>query len=116
MARSKITLQLSHCYRFDFRRDRLRAGDTGMRKLEIVETVPEWFNLRTKTVEIRATAAFRPKDATPARYRSRISPPIFSAATVQDENEDRHRERSRSNDAPAPDRQSESAPYGQFDL
>jgi site-specific recombinase XerD len=35
---------------------------TGMRKLEIVEAVPEWFDLRAKTVEIRATATFRPKD------------------------------------------------------
>lgn len=35
---------------------------TGMRKLEIVEAVPEWFNLSRKTVEIRATATFRPKD------------------------------------------------------
>ncbi|MFZ3375037.1 MAG: tyrosine-type recombinase/integrase [Chthoniobacterales bacterium] len=35
---------------------------TGMRKLEIIEAVPEWFNLSRKTVEIRATATFRPKD------------------------------------------------------
>ncbi|MEO8351349.1 MAG: tyrosine-type recombinase/integrase [Chthoniobacteraceae bacterium] len=35
---------------------------TGMRKLEIVESVPEWFNLRAKTLEIRTTATFRPKD------------------------------------------------------
>lgn len=35
---------------------------TGMRKLEIVEAVPEWFNLSGRTVEIRATATFRPKD------------------------------------------------------
>jgi integrase len=35
---------------------------TGMRKLEIVEAVPEWFNLSARTVEIRATATFRPKD------------------------------------------------------
>jgi site-specific recombinase XerD len=35
---------------------------TGMRKLEIVEAVPEWFNLTRRTVEIRATATFRPKD------------------------------------------------------
>jgi integrase len=34
----------------------------GMRKLEIVEAVPEWFNLSARTVEIRATAPFRPKD------------------------------------------------------
>jgi site-specific recombinase XerD len=34
----------------------------GMRKLEIVEAVPEWFNLSARTVEIRATATFRPKD------------------------------------------------------
>lgn len=34
----------------------------GMRKLEIVEAVPEWFNLQTRTLEIRATATFRPKD------------------------------------------------------
>jgi site-specific recombinase XerD len=34
----------------------------GMRKLEIVEAVPEWFNLSGRTVEIRATATFRPKD------------------------------------------------------
>lgn len=34
----------------------------GMRKLEIVEAVPEWFNLKTRTVEIRATETFRPKD------------------------------------------------------
>ena len=34
----------------------------GMRKLEIVEAVPEWFNLPGRTVEIRATATFRPKD------------------------------------------------------
>jgi site-specific recombinase XerD len=35
---------------------------TGMRKLEIVEAVPEWFNLSTRTVEIRAPSTFRPKD------------------------------------------------------
>ena len=35
---------------------------TGMRKLEIIEAVPEWFNLSRRTVEIRATATFRPKD------------------------------------------------------
>jgi len=35
---------------------------TGMRKLEIVEAVPEWFNLSARTVEIRATTTFRPKD------------------------------------------------------
>lgn len=35
---------------------------TGMRKLEIVEAVPEWFNLSARTVEIRQTATFRPKD------------------------------------------------------
>lgn len=35
---------------------------TGMRKLEIVEAVPDWFNLARRTVEIRATATFRPKD------------------------------------------------------
>jgi site-specific recombinase XerD len=35
---------------------------TGMRKLEIVEAVPEWFNLTARTLEIRATATFRPKD------------------------------------------------------
>lgn len=35
---------------------------TGMRKLEIVEAVPEWFNLAARTLEIRATATFRPKD------------------------------------------------------
>ncbi len=34
----------------------------GMRKLEIVEAVPDWFNLRTRTLEVRATASFRPKD------------------------------------------------------
>jgi site-specific recombinase XerD len=34
----------------------------GMRKLEIVEAVPEWFNVSARTVEIRATATFRPKD------------------------------------------------------
>jgi len=34
----------------------------GMRKLEIVEAVPEWFNLSARTVEIRATTTFRPKD------------------------------------------------------
>ncbi|MEI9892846.1 MAG: tyrosine-type recombinase/integrase [Chthoniobacter sp.] len=34
----------------------------GMRKLEIVEAVPEWFNLSTQTLEIRATTSFRPKD------------------------------------------------------
>jgi integrase len=34
----------------------------GMRKLEIVEAVPEWFNLKTQTLEIRATPTFRPKD------------------------------------------------------
>jgi len=34
----------------------------GMRKLEIVEAVPEWFNLSRRTVEIHATATFRPKD------------------------------------------------------
>ena len=31
-------------------------------KLEMVEAVPEWFNLPGRTVEIRATATFRPKD------------------------------------------------------
>ena len=36
----------------------------GMRKLEIVEAVPEWFNLLRRTVEIRATATFRPKALT----------------------------------------------------
>jgi integrase len=35
---------------------------TGMRKLEIVEAVPEWCDLRAKRVEIRATATFGPKD------------------------------------------------------
>jgi site-specific recombinase XerD len=35
---------------------------TGMRKLEIVEAVPEWFNLEARTLEIRTTATFRPKD------------------------------------------------------
>lgn len=35
---------------------------TGMRKLEIVEAVPEWFNLKRRTLEIRSTATFRPKD------------------------------------------------------
>jgi site-specific recombinase XerD len=35
---------------------------TGMRKLEIIEAVPEWFNLSARTIEIRATASFRPKD------------------------------------------------------
>jgi site-specific recombinase XerD len=35
---------------------------TGMRKLEIVEAVPDWFNLTRRTVEIRETATFRPKD------------------------------------------------------
>lgn len=35
---------------------------TGMRKLEIVEAVPEWFNLSTRTVEIRATSTFRLND------------------------------------------------------
>ena len=35
---------------------------TGMRKLEIVEAVPEWFNLAARTVEIRQTDTFRPKD------------------------------------------------------
>jgi site-specific recombinase XerD len=35
---------------------------TGMRKLEIIEAVPDWFNLSARTVEIRATATFRPKD------------------------------------------------------
>jgi site-specific recombinase XerD len=35
---------------------------TGMRKMEIVEAVPEWFNLTAQTVEIRATETFRPKD------------------------------------------------------
>ena len=34
----------------------------GMRKLEIVEALPDWFNLSTPTVEIRATTTFRPKD------------------------------------------------------
>lgn len=34
----------------------------GMRKLEIVEAVPQWFNLQTRTLEIFATATFRPKD------------------------------------------------------
>ena len=35
---------------------------TGMRKLEIIEAVPEWFNVPARTLEIRATATFRPKD------------------------------------------------------
>lgn len=35
---------------------------TGMRKLAIVEAVPEWFNLSARIVEIRATSTFRPKD------------------------------------------------------
>lgn len=35
---------------------------TGLRKLEIVDAVPEWFNLKARTVEIRATSTFRPKD------------------------------------------------------
>ena len=34
----------------------------GMRKLEIVEAVPEWFNLLARTIEIRPTTTFRPKD------------------------------------------------------
>jgi site-specific recombinase XerD len=34
----------------------------GMRKLEIVEAVPEWFNVKRQILEIRATASFRPKD------------------------------------------------------
>jgi site-specific recombinase XerD len=34
----------------------------GMRKLEIVEAVPDWFNLSRRTVEIRAPTTFRPKD------------------------------------------------------
>ena len=34
----------------------------GMRKQEIIEAIPEWFNLTRKTLEIRATATFRPKD------------------------------------------------------
>ena len=34
----------------------------GMRKMEIIESIPEWFNLSRKTLEIRATATFRPKD------------------------------------------------------
>jgi site-specific recombinase XerD len=34
----------------------------GMRKQEIIEAIPEWFNLGRKTLEIRATATFRPKD------------------------------------------------------
>ena len=34
----------------------------GMRKMEIVEARPEWFNLEARTVEIRATETFRPKD------------------------------------------------------
>lgn len=34
----------------------------GMRKQEIIEAIPEWFNLSRKTLEIRATATFRPKD------------------------------------------------------
>lgn len=34
----------------------------GMRKLEIVEAVPAWFNLKAQTVEVRATPTFRPKD------------------------------------------------------
>lgn len=35
---------------------------TGMRKMEIVESVPSWFDLAARTVEIRATETFRPKD------------------------------------------------------
>ncbi|MFL6546086.1 MAG: tyrosine-type recombinase/integrase [Candidatus Udaeobacter sp.] len=35
---------------------------TGMRKMEIVEAVPSWFDLSARTVEIRATETFRPKD------------------------------------------------------
>ena len=34
----------------------------GMRKMEIVEARPEWFDLAARTVEIRATETFRPKD------------------------------------------------------
>ena len=34
----------------------------GMRKQEIIEAIPEWFNLSRKTLEIRATDTFRPKD------------------------------------------------------
>ena len=34
----------------------------GMRKLEIIEAVPEWFNLPARNLEIRATETFRPKD------------------------------------------------------
>jgi integrase len=35
---------------------------TGMRKMEIVEAVPGWFDLAARTIEIRATETFRPKD------------------------------------------------------
>ena len=34
----------------------------GMRRQEIVEARPEWFNLQARTLEIRETATFRPKD------------------------------------------------------
>ncbi len=34
----------------------------GMRRLEIVEARPEWFNLRARTLEILTTDTFRPKD------------------------------------------------------
>ena len=34
----------------------------GMRRMEIVEARPEWFNLRARTLEIRASDTFRPKD------------------------------------------------------
>lgn len=34
----------------------------GMRRLEIVEARPEWFNLRARILEIRASDTFRPKD------------------------------------------------------
>ena len=54
---------------------------TGMRKLEIVEAVHEWFDLRAKTVERseRQRRSAR-KTAMPARCRSRISLLIFSIA------------------------------------
>jgi integrase len=35
---------------------------TGMRKMEIVEAVPGWFDLVARPVEIRATETFQPKD------------------------------------------------------
>lgn len=60
-------LELAQCLIKDAPDDDLRfvlfcGFHVGMRKMEIVEARPEWFNLEARTVEIRATETFRPKD------------------------------------------------------